>query len=407
MVSPKIAYRYAFSKSNRHRSASLIIMLGLAIGMMALITLLALMNSLQSDLLDQVKSIESFHLQLSLTTAEEDIDAITAQILSLEGVEQVYPHFNTQVMVGSDNSSSTGRLRVVDEAIWWEDNPFKEHLFMIDGRPPQGEGEVALSSTMAYRLGTHVGKELPITVLVPGRTAPLAPVTLTFRVSGLFSTSLSEFDESTLITSSEPLLERIGLKRITFGLYLKGGAINKSRGVVNQLKELYPEGEVKSWQQLNSAFYSALTLEKAMMYLFLSFMFFILGVNMKSATSRLLFVKQRELAILRAVGAPKKSSLQIFILQSLFITSLGLALGVAAGLLLSTNIGVVFDFFNKVQYLFTRRFSYLLAYPFTIKIAPLEIGVVALLVLGLSLLFTYFGCRGLLKREPMELLYHE
>jgi lipoprotein-releasing system permease protein len=407
MVSPRIAYRYAFSKSNRHRSASLIIMLGLAIGMMALITLLALMNSLQSDLLDQVKSIESFHLQLSLTTAEVEIDEISAEILNLEGIEQVYPHVNTQVMVGSNSTSSTGRLRVVDEAIWWEENPFKEHLFLIDGRPPHGEEEVALSSTMAYRLGARLGDEIPITVLVPGRTAPLAPVTLTFRVSGLFSTSLSEFDESTLITSSEPLLERIGLKRITFGLYLKGGAINKSKGVVNQLKELYPEGEVKSWQQLNSAFYSALTLEKAMMYLFLSFMFFILGVNMKSATSRLLFVKQRELAILRAVGAPKKSSLQIFILQSLFITSLGLALGVAAGLLLSSNIGVVFDFFNKVQYLFTRRFSYLLAYPFTIKIEPLEIGIVALLILGLSLLFTYLGCRGLLKREPMELLYHE
>ncbi len=407
MVSPRIAYRYAFSKSNRHRSASLIIMLGLAIGMMALITLLALMNSLQSDLLDQVKSIESFHLQLSLTTADEEINEITAKILNLEGVEQVYPHVNTQVMVGFESSSSTGRLRVVDEAIWWEENPFKEHLFLIDGRPPQGESEVALSSTMAYRLGTRLGDEIPVTVLVPGRTAPLAPVTLTFRVTGLFSTSLSEFDESTLITSSEPLLERIGLKRITFGLYLKGSSINKSKGVVNQLKELFPEGEVKSWQQLNSAFYSALTLEKAMMYLFLSFMFFILGVNMKSATSRLLFVKQRELAILRAVGAPKKSSLQIFILQSLFITSLGLALGVVAGLLLSTNIGVVFDFFNKVQYLFTRHYSYLLAYPFTIKIEPLEIGVVALLILGLSLLFTYFGCRGLLKREPMELLYHE
>ncbi len=407
MVSPRIAYRYAFSKSNRHRSASLIIMLGLAIGMMALITLLALMNSLQSDLLDQVKSIESFHLQLSLTTSEAEIDEITAKILNLEGVEQVYPHVNTQVMVGANSSSSTGRLRVVDEAIWWEENPFKEHLFLIGGRPPQGEEEVALSSTMAYRLGTRIGEEIPITVLVPGRTAPLAPVTHTFRISGLFSTSLSEFDESTLITSSEPLLERIGLKRITFGLYLKGSSINKSKRVVNQLQELFPEGEVKSWQQLNSAFYSALTLEKAMMYLFLSFMFFILGVNMKSATSRLLFVKQRELAILRAVGAPKKSSLQIFILQSLFITSLGLALGVAAGLLLSTNIGVVFDFFNKVQHLFTGRFSYLLAYPFTIKIEPLEIGVVALLILGLSLLFTYFGCRGLLKREPMELLYHE
>lgn len=407
MVTPKIAYRYAFSKSNRHRSASLIIVFGLAIGMMALITLLALMNSLQSDLLDQVKSIESFHLQLSLSTTE-NIGEITEKIALLEDVVGVYPHVNTQVMVGSlsNGESSTGRLRVVDETIWREANPFIDHLFLIDGVPPKGEEEVALSQTMAYRLGARIGDELQITILVPGRTAPLAPVTLTFRVSGLFTTSLSEFNESTLITSSQPLLERIGLKRIAFGLYLEGRSINNSRRVIANLRELFPQGEVKSWQQLNSAFFSALTLEKAMMYIFLSFMFFILGVNMKSAASRLLFVKQRELAILRAVGTPRRSSLQIFLLQSLFITSLGLALGFVAGVLLSTNIGGVFAFLNKAQFLFTQRNNALLAYPFTITIVPLEIAVVALLILLLSLLFTYFGCRSLLKREPMELLYH-
>jgi lipoprotein-releasing system permease protein len=376
--------------------------------MMALITLLALMNSLQSDLLDQVKSIESFHLQLSVTS-NENIGEITQKIALLEGVAGVYPHVNTQVMVGSlrNGESSTGRLRVVDETIWLEENPFMDHLFLVDGHPPKGEEEVALSSTMAYKLGTRVGDELQITILVPGRTAPLAPVNFSFRVSGLFTTSLSEFNESTLITSSQPLLERIGLQRIAFGLYLEGRAINNSKGVIADLKELFPQGEVKSWQQLNSAFYSALTLEKAMMYLFLSFMFLILGVNMKSAASRLLFVKQRELAILRAVGAPKKSSLKIFILQSLLITSLGLALGVASGVLLSTHIGRVFSFFNRVQYLFTRRNNPLLTYPFTITIVPLEIAIVALVILLLSLLFTYFGCRSLLKREPMELLNHE
>ena len=132
MVTPKIAYRYAFSKSNRHRSASLIIVFGLAIGMMALITLLALMNSLQSDLLDQVKSIESFHLQLSVTS-NENIGEITQKIALLEGVAGVYPHVNTQVMVGSlrNGESSTGRLRVVDETIWLEENPFMDHLFFI------------------------------------------------------------------------------------------------------------------------------------------------------------------------------------------------------------------------------------------------------------------------------------
>ncbi|MFA5468985.1 MAG: ABC transporter permease, partial [Sphaerochaetaceae bacterium] len=284
MVISKIAYRYAFSKGNRHRSASLVIMVGLAIGMAALITLLALMNNLQHDLLEQVKSIESFHLQLSVASEEGELEAIKGAIKATAGVESTFAFVNTQVMVAnpSNQNSSTGRLRVVDPAIWESANPFSDHLFLIAGNYPEGAEEIALSNAMAQSLKCRVGEELNVTLLVPGRTAPLAPATLKFRVSAIYSTSLREFDESTLLTSSEQLLKRLGLKRTTFGIFLKEGSVDKSHNVITELTKRVPEATIMSWQQLNSAFYSALTLEKIMMYLFLSFMFFILGVNMKS-----------------------------------------------------------------------------------------------------------------------------
>jgi lipoprotein-releasing system permease protein len=148
-------------------------------------------------------------------------------------------------------------------------------------------------------------------------------------------------------------------------------------------------------------------LEKVLMYVFLFFMFIILGVNMKNAASRLLHVKQRELAILRAVGARRRFATGVFLGQTAIVTIIGETIGVVGGLLLGTHIGAVFSFFNSVQYVFTQRDNVLLSYPFTTQVRSAEVTVIVISVLLLSLLFTYIGCRRLLRREPMEMLYHD
>jgi lipoprotein-releasing system permease protein len=171
--------------------------------------------------------------------------------------------------------------------------------------------------------------------------------------------------------------------------------------------ELFANARILTWQQLNNAFYSALLLEKTLMYLFLFFMFVILGVNIRNASARLLFVKRKELAIQRAMGSYRGQTTLVFILQAVIITALGEIVGIAAGLFVSANINKVFSWINTLQYGFTGRNNPLLSYPFVTLVKKEEVFIVAVSVLLLAMSFAYLGCRRLLKEEPMEMLYHE
>jgi len=411
MFTVRLAWRYAFSRSNRHRSATWVILAGITVGMLAIIVMLSLMNSLQSDLLDQVKSIESFHVQVTFpseTSSQISVDELIESLQQVPQVSQVYAHVNTQVLLQNPSSdrSTTARLRIVDSRIWDDENPFSERASLLRGSIP-GSYELVSGSSLAMKLGMGLGDSIRMTVLASGRTVVLAPSTLTFEHTGTFRTGLPEFDNTTVIADIDPLLDAIGPKRITYGLYLNDRFVDRSDEVVREINQLYPDATVRTWQQVNSAFYSALTLEKVLMYLFLFFMFVILGVNMKNASSRLLHVKQRELAVLRAVGSQRTLATKVFLGQTVIVTLLGEALGIIAGVVAGRHIGTIFSWMNSVQYLFTRRNNILLSYPFSTQVRPLEIAVIAFSVLALALLFTYAGCKRLFKREPMEMLYHD
>lgn len=411
MFSWKLAWRYAFSRSNRHRSAMVVITIGIAVGMMAIIIMLSLMNSLQSELLDQVKSIESFHIQVTFPPdqlPQESIDGIASTLGEVPQVSHVFPFVNTQVLLQNQLSdkSTTARLRIIDSRIWERGNPFSDHADMLSGTTAEG-AQVNIGSSLAVSLGVRQDSTVNMTVLASGKAVVLAPMTLPVQHVGTFRTGLPEFDTSTVMIDFPALADSIGPNRVMYGLYLDGRFVDSSAQVVSAIGQLYPQAIVRTWQEVNSAFYSALMLEKVLMYLFLFFMFIILGVNMKNASSRLLHVKQRELAILRAVGARKKLAARVFLGQTFMVTLLGEAIGILGGILVGTHISGVFSWINRFQYLFTRRDNLLLSYPFSTQVRPVEIVVIAISVLFLSLVFTYLGCRRLLRREPMEMLYHD
>jgi len=407
----KLSWRYAFSRSNRHRTASFVIMLGIAIGMMAIVTILALMNSLQFELLDQVKSIESFHLQVTLSPEEakaENWEAVARKLGSLAHVTEVVPFIDTQVLVQdlSSKKSATARLRAVPVGLWSADNPFSRDAFFLTGRPPS-QDRIAVGYMLGASLALRLDDNLSITVLREGQTATLAPFTVSMQTSGLFRTSLAEFDSSTLLGDIEQFASILGANRIVYGLYLDVQKMDKAGTVIDAVSEMYPKSGVKTWQQLNNAFYSALMLEKALMYLFLFFMFVIIGVNIRNASARLLFVKKREIAILRAMGARRRETSAVFLLQAVMITALGEIVGIAAGLFISLHINKVFSWGNTLLFRFTGRNNPLLSYPFNTMVKGGEVVLVAAIVLLLAVLFSYFGCRRLLQEEPMEMLYHE
>jgi lipoprotein-releasing system permease protein len=387
------------------------IVVGLSAGMMALIVMLSLMNSLQRDLLNQLKDIESFHVQVSFPAEDSDdltVEKVVSSLNSVDYVQDVFAQVNTQVLVQNPVSgrASTARLRLIDSTIFEQENPFSQRTIWMHQNSLES-GELAVGGNLAARLGVSPGQILHVTVLVSGKAAVLAPLSMDLVNVGIFRTGLSEFDQTTMIADLDPFLDRMSFHRITYALYLEDAHADYIETVINTIQQQYPQATVRSWQQINQAFYSALTLEKMLMYLFLFFMFIILGVNMKNASSRLLHVKQRELAVLRSLGAGKQVAARVFLGQSLIITGIGEFGGIVLGLLASNHIGTLFSWINAIQYLFTRRTSLLLAYPFTTYVKEGEIVIIALCVLAISLLFTYAGCRRQLYREPMEMLYHD
>lgn len=407
----RLAWRYAFSRSNRHRTASFVIMLGIAIGMTAIITILALMNSLQSELLDQVRSVESFHLQVAMGSAKVengDYRSILLQLQELDQIEAVFPFIDTQVLVQdlSSRKSTTARLRLLPHTIWSQGNAFADNAYILVG-DPQSDGKVLVGYSLASALSLRLDDDLSITLLREGQTATLAPFTMDVSTAGLFRTSLVEFDTSTLLGELTQFSEILGTKNLIYGIYLKDvryDAVQKAR---EQVMQLFPQARILTWQQLNNAFYSALLLEKTLMYLFLFFMFVILGVNIRNASARLLYVKRKEIAIQRAMGSYRGQTTAVFLLQAVIITALGEILGILAGVFVSARINTFFSWLNNLQYGFTGRNNPLLSYPFVTLVRKEEVVIVSVLVLLLAMFFAYLGCRRLLKEEPMEMLYHE
>jgi ABC-type lipoprotein release transport system permease subunit len=163
-------------------------MLGIAVGMLAIIIMLSLMNRLQSDLLDQVKSVESFHVQVSFPANESDVrtvDEIVSALRGTPGVVQVYPQVNTQVLIQNPttNTSTTARLRIIDSSIWKTENPFSERTYMVRGSYPTPL-HIATGASLATKLSLALGDSVHMTVLGAGKTVVLAPTTLTVTASG-------------------------------------------------------------------------------------------------------------------------------------------------------------------------------------------------------------------------------
>ncbi|MBR4427035.1 MAG: ABC transporter permease, partial [Spirochaetales bacterium] len=184
------------------------------------------------------------------------------------------------------------------------------------------------------------------------------------------------------------------------GVYVNGN----QKAVVQLILGLDPDASIMTWQEYNKALYSALMLEKTLMYVFLAFMFLIICVNLKNSTRRLLANKQKEGAMLRAIGCSRRSVNAIFLGQGIVISLIGEILGVVLGKIVIANLENVLKLFDDMVFLFTGNRTVLTLIPFNATIGNLEIFLVCLFIFLLSLLFTAVGCRKIYRSEIMEVI---
>ena len=270
----RTAFRYAFSKTRGQRVTSIMILVGIAIGLIALLVISAVMNGLQNAQMDQLRNLESFDLIIKSDTLQSE------HVRYIYGVDDAFRFLETNALLVDETSetSQSIRIRAFDGDIY-DSKRMSQSFTVISGSKDDMSG-VLYSYSTRNRMGIRYEDSIKITFLKPGKTATIVPYTAKLPVSGFFSSKMSEFSSSTAFMDYEKLSGIIGSEDSKIAVYVSGNM----KTVIQSILALDPDAQIITWQEYNKALYSALMLEKTLMYVFLAFMFLIICVNLKNST---------------------------------------------------------------------------------------------------------------------------
>lgn len=376
--------------------------LGIAIGVMALVIALALITGFQEDVQDKILGATS-HIMVSDMSGEglSGYQDLIAKVRGISGVQVVSPVIYDMVLINGPYKSKGGMLKGIDFDLDKAHSPWLARLdqgSLPSDSPREG---ILLGKELAFSIGASVGDVVTI-LTSSSRLSPLGliPKTKRFQVSGLFSTGLYEFDSTTALISLRSAQKFFGLEDKINHLQIKIADIFRATEVAEQMRlVLPPTTYVTTWMELNRSLFSALKLEKNIMFLTITLIVVVAALNIIATLILMVMEKTRDIGILMAIGAPSRSIRKVFFFQGAMIGFIGTTAGVLLGLLCCWLA-------NTFQLIKVPVDIYQITYvPFHIK--PIDLVVIIGVSLSISLLSTLFPSQRASRVDPVIALKYE
>ena len=400
-----IAKRYLTAKRKQSFISviTVISILGITIGVMALIIAIALITGFQEDVRDKILGSTS-HLIVSDLTREglEGYPQLISKIKSLKGVKSVSPVVHDTVLLSGPSGNSGAMLKGIDFDLEKKYSRWLQKLERGRISAPDSKREgMLLGREIAASIGAGVGDVVTV-FTSSSHLSPIGPIPKRkrFEVTGIFSTGLYEFDSSTALVRLELAQKFIGLEERISYIQIKIDNIFQASKIGNKIREIMPPlAYVMTWMELNKPLFSALKLEKNIMFLTIALIVFVAALNIIATLILMVMEKTRDIGILMAMGATSQNIKKIFFLQGTVIGIIGTATGVVLGLfwcLLANTFELIKVPVDIYQISFV---------PFHIKLFDLILIVgIALLI---SFLSTLFPSHRASKVDPVIALKYE
>jgi len=336
-----VGLRYVRAKRRNHFISfiSLTSMLGLMLGVAVLILVLSVMNGFDHELRTRILGMVP-HAKIEAREGMVEWQSLAEELMERDRVEGAAPFVEQQGMFSVGGNNEGAMVNGINPE--WEDNVsiIGEHMQqgeLADLVP--GEWNVVLGSMLARRLGVDVGDR--VTLLVPEASitpAGVFPRLKRFTVSGIFSVG-ADLDATLAYANIEDMqkLGRLGdavggLRLELYDLFVAG---SETQDILN---ELGPGYRGSDWTYSQGNLFQAIQMEKRMIALLLTVIIAVAAFNIVSTLVMVVTDKRADIAILRTIGATPRSIMGIFIVQGLAIGLIGIAVGVAAGVLLALTI---------------------------------------------------------------------
>jgi len=407
-----VALRYLKTKRKR-RSISLntfISMGGVTLGVAALIATLAVMTGFSEDLREKIVGTTSHIIVMDRTRdGLPNYQDLLTQVLEVPHVVSAAPFVNSQVLLTTEVGVSGVVIRGIDPDS--EGTVTELPSYMREGTldllkdepidPETGNPErgIILGKELAGRLGAFFGEE--ITVISPSSVIGpfgMVPKMRRFHVVGIFDSGMYEYDSSLAYISLSSAQEFFDMGDTVTGLEIRVDDIFIADQVAGSIQNKlgFPYG-ARDWMQMNRNLFSALKLEKIMMFIILILIILVASFNIVSTLTMIVVEKSREIAILKAMGANRRGVMRIFMIDGLIIglvgTVIGIPLGYGACQLLQTFITLPSDVY------------YISHIPVIIRASDVSlVSVSAILISFLATLYPSFQAANL---EPAEALRYE
>ncbi|MDL2400840.1 lipoprotein-releasing ABC transporter permease subunit [Rhizobium mayense] len=407
-----VAWRYLRAR-RKEASISVIAgfsLVGIMLGVAALIIVMAVMNGFRAELFKQILGFNGHVVVQPVDSPLNDYATLAQRLAAVPGVTMALPLVEGETLASGRGGSGTGALvRGIRSEDLIKLKTVSDHI--VDGDLvgfKAGQG-VMVGSRLARQLGLTVGDQITLTA-PDGDVTPFGvnPRVKAYPISGIFEVGMSEYDssvvfmpleESQLFFNAEGIVEKIEL-------FVSNP---------DDVDELRPKIEAAAgrqvfltdWRQVNETFFSALQVERNTMFMILTLIVIVAALNIISGLIMLVKDKGSDIAILRTMGATSGAIMRIFFMTGAAIGVVGTVAGVALGVVVCLNIESIRQFFSWISgtVIFNPEVYFLSKLPAQMNLG--ETVSVVVMALTLSFLATIFPAWRASRLDPVQALRYE
>ena len=405
-----LRYTRARQRSRFISFISLVSVVGIALGITVLITVLSVMNGFQREVRTRILSVAS-HIQISgADNTLADWHAIADKARQNPQVVAAAPYVSAQGLLSSGNTVRGAYIRGIIPDAEEKVAELAQHMKAGSlGALKPGEFGIVLGAELARALSVQAGDKV-VLIAPQGQVTPagILPRLRQFTVVGIFSVDHFEYDSGLALVDMEDAqkLYRMG-DRVT-GVRLKLTDLFQAGEVSRDLSQrLGPEAYITDWTRLNANFFRAVDIEKRMMFLIVFLIIAVAAFNIVSSLFMAVKDKQADIAILRTLGASPGSVTKIFLIQGALIGLMGTLAGVIFGVALASNVDVVVPFLeNLLGFKFLSKDVYQIS-DLPSELRPWDVLSTAFFSFVVSLIATIYPSYRAAKINPAEALRYE